>query len=123
MPVTCLLMVFLIAVSSVGVATAEDQLSQTEHSSATVVTHNSSSIVTSPADSSATYSFPRSGKRMQILNPNVDATCFTMRTYVVQRDDRDSDTVHPVSYSTCQPSPRYEVKVTRRPVKPNLVEW
>ena len=36
--------------------------------------------------------------------------CYTMRTYVVARDEKDSDSTHPVSSSTCQPASRYGVK-------------
>jgi len=41
---------------------------------------------------------------------DADATCFTMRSYVVARDSKDSDSTHPAGYSTCQPSNRYQVK-------------
>jgi hypothetical protein len=41
-----------------------------------------------------------------------DSTCYTMRSYVVARDDRGSDSTHPVSYSTCQPGSRYGLKTT-----------
>jgi len=39
-----------------------------------------------------------------------DKTCYTIRSYVVARDDKDSDTTHPVGFSTCQPSSRYRLK-------------
>jgi len=39
-----------------------------------------------------------------------DNTCLSIRSYVVARDSRDSDSTHPVSYSTCQPSNRYQVR-------------
>lgn len=41
-----------------------------------------------------------------------DTTCYAMRTYVVARDSKDSDSTHPMSYSTCQPASRYRVKTT-----------
>lgn len=34
------------------------------------------------------------------------ATCFAMRTYLVEQDAPDSDSVHPVGYTTCQPASR-----------------
>jgi hypothetical protein len=37
-------------------------------------------------------------------------TCYTIRSYVVARDDKNSDSTHPVSSSTCQPANRYRVK-------------
>jgi hypothetical protein len=39
-----------------------------------------------------------------------DPTCYTIRTYVVARDGKDSDSTHPVRYSTCAPAERYKVK-------------
>ncbi len=39
-------------------------------------------------------------------------TCLKIRSYVVARDAKDSDSTHPVSYSTCQPSTRYRVRTT-----------
>jgi len=48
---------------------------------------------------------------------DADATCFTMRSYVVARDFKDSDSTHPTGYSTCQPASKYRVKTTQqRPV-------
>ena len=48
---------------------------------------------------------------------DTDATCFTMRSYVVARDSKDSDSTHPTGYSTCQPASKYRVKTTQqRPV-------
>jgi hypothetical protein len=42
--------------------------------------------------------------------PDGVITCLKIRSYVVARDSKDSDSTHPVSYSTCQPSNRYRVK-------------
>jgi hypothetical protein len=39
-------------------------------------------------------------------------TCYMIRSYVVVRDSKDSDTTHPASHSTCQPATRYGVKTT-----------
>lgn len=46
------------------------------------------------------------------LNGPLDATCFTMRSYVVARDSKDSDSTHPTGYSTCQAASRYRVRTT-----------
>jgi len=40
----------------------------------------------------------------------VGPTCYAIRSYVVARDSKDSDSTHPAGYSTCQPSNRYRVK-------------
>jgi len=37
-------------------------------------------------------------------------TCYAIRSYVVARDSKDSDSTHLAGYSTCQPSNRYQVK-------------
>jgi hypothetical protein len=39
-------------------------------------------------------------------------TCLKIRSYVVARDSKDSDSTHPVSYSTCQPAKRYSLRTT-----------
>jgi hypothetical protein len=41
-----------------------------------------------------------------------DKTCLVLRTYVVERDSRDSDATHLVRSSTCQPANRYGLKTT-----------
>ena len=42
-----------------------------------------------------------------------DTVCYKIRSYVVARDHKDSDSVHPVGYSTCQPSSRYRLRKTQ----------
>jgi len=44
--------------------------------------------------------------------PDTDNACYTMRSYVVARDSKDSDSTHRVSYSTCQPAQRYQLRTT-----------
>ena len=41
-----------------------------------------------------------------------DSTCLKIRSYVVARDSKNSDSTHPVSYSTCQPASRYRLRTT-----------
>jgi len=43
---------------------------------------------------------------------DADTTCYTIRSYVVARDSKDSDSTHPAGYSTCQPAARYGLKTT-----------
>ncbi len=40
----------------------------------------------------------------------IDSTCYTIRSYVVERDDKDSDSTHLVRSSTCQPATHYQMK-------------
>lgn len=42
-----------------------------------------------------------------------DTTCYAIRSYVVARDDKDSDSTHFVRYSTCQPASRYRLKTAQ----------
>jgi hypothetical protein len=37
-------------------------------------------------------------------------TCYKIRSYVVARDSKHSDSTHPVGYSTCQPARRYGLR-------------
>jgi len=48
------------------------------------------------------------------LNGQLDADidCLKIRSYVVARDSKDSDSTHLVRYSTCQPASRYRLKTT-----------
>jgi hypothetical protein len=46
-----------------------------------------------------------------------DPTCYTIRTYVVARDGKGSDSTHPVRYSTCTPADRYKVKTAEERIR------
>lgn len=37
-------------------------------------------------------------------------TCLSIRSYVVKRDSKDSDAVHPAGYTTCVPMTRFRLK-------------
>jgi hypothetical protein len=39
-------------------------------------------------------------------------TCYAIRSYVVARDSKNSDSTHPAGYSTCQTAQRYQLKTT-----------
>jgi hypothetical protein len=41
-----------------------------------------------------------------------DNVCYTMRSYIMSRESRDSDSTKLVGYSTCQPSSKYELRTT-----------
>jgi hypothetical protein len=43
------------------------------------------------------------------VNPG-DTACYAIRSYVVARDNKHSDSTHLVGYSTCQPALRYGLK-------------
>ena len=42
--------------------------------------------------------------------PDTDTICYSIRSYVVARDSKDSDSTHAAGYSTCRPASRYHVK-------------
>jgi hypothetical protein len=54
----------------------------------------------------------------QLLESQIDRlseegpTCYAIRSYVVARDSKDSDSTHLAGYSTCQPATRYGLKTT-----------
>ena len=52
------------------------------------------------------------------LNPDAgmivpgDSYCLKIRSYVVARDSKNSDSVHPAGYTTCVPATRFRLKTT-----------
>src|SRR5215468_2651398 len=46
-----------------------------------------------------------------------DGVCFTMRTYKVAREDKDSDVTYPVRVTRCLPSSRMELKSAVSPAQ------
>ena len=43
-------------------------------------------------------------------HPGTDSICYSIHSYLVARDHKDSDSTHPAGSSTCQPANRYHVK-------------
>jgi hypothetical protein len=41
-----------------------------------------------------------------------DTLCYAIRSYVVARDSKHSDSVHRVGYTTCVPASRYRLRTT-----------
>jgi hypothetical protein len=50
--------------------------------------------------------------------PIDDTVCYTIRSYVVARDSKHSDSVHPAGYSTCQPAGKYRLRTTQLTTDP-----
>jgi hypothetical protein len=44
--------------------------------------------------------------------PGDDTMCYVISSYVVARDSKDSDAVHPVGHTTCVPASRYRLRTT-----------
>jgi hypothetical protein len=67
--------------------------------------HEHNSVFFPPADSLALH--------ILTLDLTLDqnrATCYTIRTYRVARENPDSDVVRPVAYSTCQRATRFQFR-------------
>lgn len=50
---------------------------------------------------------------MSDKRPIDDTVCYKIRSYVVARDSKHSDSVHPVGYSTCHPATKYRLRTTQ----------
>lgn len=49
-------------------------------------------------------------------------TCYAIRSYVVARDSKHSDSVHPAGYSTCVPAKKVQLKSATGSVQPVQLE-
>lgn len=134
------LLFFCLVFATFGIAYAEDQPRQTENVSPKIIKPFSGITTASlvPPTRSG-FSSAQPNWRLSIANPDLDATCYTMRTYVADRNfDRQfvlkpgvegvsyaaparngsqPDSNLPATYTTCQPSSRFEVKTTVQSVE------
>ena len=106
-------------------AFAQEQLSSTSRSNQTAEPERSARITTpdpwkivlnQPTDSRESSLQSRQLDPMAVradARPGDDTLCYKIRSYVVARDSKDSDSVHPVGYSTCQPASRYRLRKTQ----------
>lgn len=106
-------------------AFTQEQLSSTTHPNRTAEPERSARVTTSdpwkivlnqPADSRESSLQWLQLDPMAVradAQPGDDTLCYKIRSYVVARDSKDSDSVHPVGYSTCQPASRYRLKKTQ----------
>jgi hypothetical protein len=99
---------------SLGVALAEGQSHQMQNSSPSV--SKPDAAVPQPLPNYRSHS-NGTRRRVPVLNSESDETCYTMRTYLVQRDNGQSDSVHPVGYTSCLPASHVEIKVTIQPIE------
>jgi hypothetical protein len=71
---------------------------------------NSPALTTRALSSQELAQRDRSGAEVeQLLDGN---TCYSIRSYLMARDSKDSDSTHLVGTSTCQPARRYGLKTT-----------
>jgi hypothetical protein len=78
-------------------------------------------LATAEADHKRTFKFTTpDGKLMVVTLPPEQSegpTCYSIRSYQVARDSKDSDATHAVGESTCLPSSRYGVHTADQHVK------
>jgi hypothetical protein len=106
-------------VSSLETAPARGQSQSASGSDALSVKHD---LVNRAADARPTGKFHPANERLRnfdlrnlgsiYIEEDRDNVCYTMRSYIVAREDRDSDSTKLVGYSTCQPSSKYELRIT-----------
>ena len=57
---------------------------------------------------------PEMDRKGIVVSPDgplaADMMCLSIRSYVVKRDSKNSDSVHPAGYSTCVPARRFRLK-------------
>ena len=104
----------LLALLSFGFAFAEEPPSQAEKTAVNGARSDSPSTKVLTRDQLDYLWSSRPSWQAPVLNPDLQATCFKLRTYIVRREGPESDVVHPAGYTTCQPAPRFEVKVTEQ---------
>jgi len=90
----------LLWVATVAAQSASDK--STDSSSPAAPSKNGSLLI-HPLDSNVQH--------IVTLEQN-EATCYTLRTYRVSRDDPKSDTTKPAGYSTCQRATRFQLRTT-----------
>jgi len=81
----------------------------------------SSSASLAPANSAGSMAFDRAllreFARRDSMQIERDGVCFTMRTYVMAREDKDSDVTYPVRVTRCMPDSRLEFKSAVAPMR------
>lgn len=71
-------------------------------------------IPKSDNDHGFVMTMPEMGSQGIVVTPDgplaADVTCLAIRSYMVKRDSKDSDSVHPAGYTTCVPAARFHLK-------------
>lgn len=128
------LLIVAFVLSSFSVAFAQDQSRQPENPSPIFIKPYSGPVISKP-DPLTRYNFrPSHLSRRRVAIPPSDTTCYTMRTYIadynfdkqiVIKAGPDEVSYNPPvgndspltgTYTTCQPSSQFEVKMTVQPV-------
>jgi hypothetical protein len=82
---------------------------------------SSASASKSAANSASSMAFDRALLREFAQRDSTqierNGVCFTMRTYVMAREDKDSDVTYPVRVTRCMPDSKMEFKSAVAPVR------
>ena len=119
MRIPSILLALLFGLASLGAAPATDQSQPTPSSAAPSV---KSRLLNRAAEVMPIGNSNPANERQHdfdlrnlgsILGENDrDKVCYRIRSYIVSRENRDSDSTKLVGYSTCQPSSKYELRIT-----------
>jgi hypothetical protein len=85
----------------IAAAAAQSTSDKNPDSSQRSAARENEPLVPSPLDSHSPHIIP--------LEQN-QATCYTLRTYRVARENPDSDSTRPAGYSTCQRAARFQLR-------------
>ena len=118
MRIPSVLLALVLGLASLGAASAAEQPQPSPYSSASSIKPDwlnsaGEAIPTDkshPAHERPTLNLRNLGSIH--LAEDGDKVCYTMRSYIVARESRGSDSTKPVGYSICQPSSKYELKIT-----------
>jgi hypothetical protein len=98
----------LVSVCGASDAARQSSSSQTAASSFNSDVFNASGIVR--PDFAGLAASDRADRRRFDPARDGDVTCYTIDSYLVKRQSRDSDVTEPVGHSTCQRASKYSVK-------------
>ncbi len=114
-----ILLALLFGLASLGAAPASGQ---SQAAPGSVAPSGKSDLLNSAAGASPIGKFHPANQRLHNfdlrnlgsihIEEDRDNVCYTMRSYIVARENRDSDSTKLVGYSTCQPSSKYELRIT-----------
>ena len=118
---TALVMTFLFLVACVCIAGDESQAtnkdagaSSLSNSATPAVKTQLESPMSKPESRTQAASVPerlREYRAFETIDPR-ERVCLKMRSYIVARESRHSDSTRLVGYKTCQPSWKYELRTT-----------
>ena len=119
MRIPVILSALLLGLCSLGAAPASEQ---SQSASGSAAPRLQSDLLNSAVEASPLGKFHPANKRLHFfdlrnrgslrIEAESDIVCYKMRSYIVARENRGSDSTKLVGYSTCQPSSKYELRIT-----------